>query len=167
MTEKKTTAKTPNKTGRKTKLTPEVQQAIIDALKTGSYVEDAAAYVGITATTLWNWMDRGNKERNRLAAFPDTEPDTTEVAFLEFLEAVETARAAAHLRAVAQIQKAAADGTWQAAAWYLERSAPKKWGRRDTTEVTGAEGGAIRIDVATDELERKISKIIQKRSETE
>jgi hypothetical protein len=44
----------------------------------------------------------------------------TEVAFLEFLEAVEKARASAELRAVAQIQKAASEGTWQAASWYLE-----------------------------------------------
>lgn len=160
---KQTTA--PRKTGRKSLLTPELQERILDALKTGCYLEDAAAYVGIGYSTIFSWLDRGTKERNRLHAFPDSEPDTNETPYLEFLEAVETARAAAHLRAVAQIQKAAADGTWQAAAWYLERSAPKKWGRKDHTEITGAEGGPVRIDVASDELERKIAKIAAKRQD--
>jgi hypothetical protein len=41
----------------------------------------------------------------------------------------------------------------------------KRWGRKDYTELTGEDGGAIRIDVATDELERKILEIASKRVE--
>lgn len=156
-------AKTPAKKGRRTSLNPEVQERIVEALKSGCYVEEAVTYVGISVATVYNWMDRGRKERNRLQAFPDSEPDTTEVVFLEFLEAVEKARAASQIRAIAQIQKAASDGTWQAAAWYLERSAPKRWGRRAEVEVTGSEGGPIRMDVDVTELEKKIAHIIEKR----
>lgn len=165
---KKTTKKAAPRvkpTGRPSLLTPQLQERLIDALKTGCYVEDAASYVGISRATVFAWMDRGLKERNRLQAFPDAEPDEKETPYLNFLDAVETARAAAQLRAVAQIQKAAADGTWQAAAWYLERSAPKKWGRKEHTEITGAEGGPLRVDVAVDELEKKITRIVQKRAE--
>ncbi len=34
------------------------------------------------------------------------------------------------MTALAKIQKAAADGNWQAAAWWLERRYPADWGRR-------------------------------------
>jgi len=147
-------------------LTPELQERFIDALKTGGYIDDAAAYTGIGAATAFNWLDRGRKERERLTAFPDAKPDPVETPFVDFLEAVETARAATQLRAIAQIQKAAADGTWQAAAWYLERSAPGKWSRKDRTEITGDGGGAVKVDIAVDELEKKIARIMQKREET-
>lgn len=152
------------KLGRDTKLTPERQVTILDALKTGCYVETACLYAGISVATMYNWVERGKRERERLTVFPDELGYETEVVFLEFLEAVEKARATAELRAVAQIQKAASEGTWQAASWYLERSAPKRWGRKDYTELTGEDGGAIRIDVATDELERKILEIASRRT---
>ena len=160
--QKKATKKT---VGRDTKLTPERQETILEALKTGCYIETACLYAGISVATMYNWFERGKRERERLAVFSDQSVSETEVAFLEFLEAVEKARATAELRAVAQIQKAASEGTWQAASWYLERSAPKRWGRKDYTELTGEDGGAIRIDVATDELERKILEIASRRTD--
>ena len=43
------------------------------------------------------------------------------------------------------IQKAAQEGSWQASAWYLERTNPRKWGRTETVEITGADGGAIAV----------------------
>jgi hypothetical protein len=52
------------------------------------------------------------------------------------------------LRNIGIIQTAAQNGTWQAAAWYLERTNPKKWGRHDTVEVTGTDGGAIQVEVS-------------------
>jgi len=159
---KKATAKKPA-VGRKTKLTLEKSEIILEALKSGCYLDTAASYAGISQATLFNWLARGKKERDRLEVFPDSKPDETEVVFLEFLVAVEKVRAESELRAVMQIQQAASTGTWQASAWYLERSYPKKWGRTDHTEVTGADGGAIKIDVASDELERKIMQIASKR----
>jgi hypothetical protein len=37
---------------------------------------------------------------------------------------------------VGQIAKAANDGTWQAAAWWLERRRPDDYSRRDRVDVT-------------------------------
>jgi hypothetical protein len=67
--------------------------------------------------------------------------------YRQFREAVEKAKAAAEIRDVVLIDKAAQDGSWQAAAWKLERKFPQKWGRVTRTEITGAEGKPISVEV--------------------
>jgi hypothetical protein len=85
--------------------------------------------------------------------------DHPDKAYGDFCEAVEKTRAQAEVRAVALIRKAAMDGTWQAAAWFLERSHPGKWGRQGRLEVTGKNGGAVEVDVSA--LEAKVSQILK------
>lgn len=67
-----------------------------------------------------------------------------EAIYVQFAEEVERARAGAQVRNLGLIQRAAMDGSWQAAAWFLERSNPQKWGRKQL-EVTGRGGGPIEI----------------------
>lgn len=131
------------------KLTPKVQETICNAIKAGNYSEIAARYAGIGSATFYKWMALGDG-------------DTAESPYKEFREAVESARAVAEVRNIGLIQQAANNGTWQAAAWYLERTAPNRWGRRSALEVTGAEGGPVRIDVSIDELETKVAKLLPK-----
>jgi hypothetical protein len=133
-----------------TKLNETTQKRIVEAISTGNYMETAARYAGIDRKTFYNWMERG--------AGDDAEP-----LYREFREAVEEAKAAAEVRAVLRITQAANDGTWQAAAWWLERTRPKQWGRQDRTEVTGPEGGAVKIDVTAEELENKIAQLLAQR----
>jgi transposase len=118
---------------RPTKLTPEVQEKIVTALRAGNYQETSATYAGISVPTFYGWMDRGRNEPGSI--------------YSEFLEAVEKAKADAEVRDVALIDRAAADGNWQAAAWKLERKFPNRWGRVNRTEVTGADGGALKVEV--------------------
>jgi len=143
---------------RPSKLTPETQQSIINALNSGKWIETAANYAGIATATLYNWLDRGRLERERIEV--DEEPNPNETQFLEFLEAVEKSRSNAQVRAVGLIQKAAIDGTWQAAAWFLERSDPQRWGRYNRMEVTGKDGGAVAVDVT--KLEEKIKSVLSR-----
>jgi hypothetical protein len=127
--------------GQPTKLTAEVQDKIIEAIKMGNYQETAAAYAGIAQSTFYHWMERGRNE-----------PDSI---YSEFMEAVEKAKAQSEVRDVTLIEKAATDGSWQAAAWKLERKFPQKWGRVTRTEITGAEGKPISVEVdAKTELKR-------------
>jgi len=134
--------------GRHTKLTPETHNKIIGAIKAGNYLETAAQYAGIDQATLHRWLNRGAD---------DNEPDPR---YREFREAVQNARAEAEARNVALIQKAANEGTWQAAAWYLERTAHARWGRRASVEVSGEGGGAIVVDVDATALEAKVRAIL-------
>lgn len=131
--------------GRPTKLTAEVQDRIVGALRAGSYQETAARYAGISPKTFYEWMNRGESD------------DPEQTLFREFREAVERAKADAEIRDLLLIDKAANDGSWQAAAWKLERKFPHRWGRLQRTEVSGPEGSPLKIEFdAKAELIRKL-----------
>jgi transposase len=146
----------------KSKLTPERQSRIVEALSNGNYIETSARYAGITPQGMYKWINRGNTERQRIA---DGEtPKQSERIYVDFVEAVEKARATAEMRNVSLIQKAAIDGTWQASAWFLERSYPKRWGRSDRVEHTGADGGPVEVAVSLDELESKVVELLSRKA---
>ena len=133
--------------GRPTKLTPQVQARIVQAIVGGNDITVAAAYAGIGKTTFYEWLERGRKEAARLAASSRAKPKDSETPFAEFADAIQKAQADAETRNVALIAKAAQEGTWTAAAWWLERKYPERWGRKDRHEVTGKDGNDITITV--------------------
>lgn len=54
--------------GRATKLTPEIQDRIAQAVKTGMFQNRAARMAGVHESTFYRWMERGRAD-------PATEPD--------------------------------------------------------------------------------------------
>lgn len=106
--------------GRPTKLTPQMQAKIVQALTAGNTRTAAVAYANVDYQTFLNWMERGNNARSGL--------------FFDFFEAVKKAEADAEVRNVAIIQKAA-EKNWQAAAWWLERRKPDDWKNREELSV--------------------------------
>mgnify|MGYP003642701083 CR=1 FL=1 len=150
------------KAGRKTLLNEARLEAITTLLRAGSYIDDSCKSVGISVGTFYNWMSRGQVQRERQTA--GLEIEEKETPFLEFLEAVEVADAEGIVGHVMNIDHAAKNGAWQASAWILERKQPKKWGRHDRTEISGPEGGPININVSTEELERKVNRILERRA---
>lgn len=100
--------------GRKTKLTPEVQAAIVQALGVGATREHAYQYAGISHETFYNWMEKG---------------EAGKPPYVEFFDAVKNTEAKAVVGWLAHIETAARAGNWQAAAWKLERRYPKMFGR--------------------------------------
>lgn len=137
----------PRKHGRTHKLNPQTQQKIIDAITAGNYLETAANYANISKTTLYRWL-------------AEAEQPNAPKRLREFRDAVEQARAAAEVRNVTLVQRAANDGSWQAASWYLERSFPARWGKNQKVEVTGADGAPLKLDVSVDELASKIEGLL-------
>ena len=131
--------------GRPTKLTPELQADLVRFLRGGVYVTDACALVGIDQGTYHRWVAK---------AAEDDAPEE----FREFREAVEKARAEAVARNVALVQKAA-DHSWQAAAWWLERSRPDQYGRR--TNLAGASGGAIEVKSDDEERQDRLRALVE------
>ena len=108
---------------RPSKLTPERVEVIREALEAGAYLETASRAAGIAPSTLWSWLRRGR------TAEESPDPSSEDLPYLELLETVKSAQAAAEIEALGIIRDAARDGTWQAAAWFLERSNPAAWSR--------------------------------------
>lgn len=127
---------------RPTKLTPDLQEKICQAIRAGNYLETAAAYAGISKVTLHEWMRRGRREMERVEeAEGRARIRKKEAPFVEFLNSVEKALAEAEVRDVILIGKAA-EVNWQAAAWRLERKFPDRWGRRERQRPEERETGA-------------------------
>lgn len=127
--------------GRPTLLNESKMGAIVDFLERGNTFTATAKAVSINPVTLAQWIKRG-----RELSMLNRELDEQERMFVDFSMAVEKARAMAEIRALEKIRQAG-DSSWQAAAWYLERANPQEWGLVRRTEVTGADGGAIQVDV--------------------
>lgn len=100
--------------GRKSKYTPERAAEIVKLLAGGATIKDSCAYVGISDDTFARWC----------------------VKYADFAEAVNKARATGKIECAALIRQAARSN-WQAAAWFLERSDPTHWGRRDKLTIEG------------------------------
>ena len=98
---------------RPSKYTPEAVDRIVEALEQGATYEAAAAHAGVHYDTLNEWRK----------------------GIPEFSEALKGAEAKAELHWLDQIETAAAEGAWQAAAWRLERRYPARWGKRERVDV--------------------------------
>jgi hypothetical protein len=128
------------RTGRPSKCSPERVEAILAMLRAGNTRSAAAAAAGVDRSQLWRWMARDATFRN----------------------AIEKAEAEAKLRFVGQIDRAVTDGTWQAAAWWLERRRPDAWGKRERVDLTvrrEAERLAAELGVDAAELVREAERI--------
>ncbi len=115
---------------RPTKLTPEVRQRIVAAIRAGNYAEPSARSAGISPATYYRWIERGRKAKSGIHH--------------DFFEEVQRAEADAEVEAVALLRKAMPEN-WRACAEYLERRYSERWRRRQSHELTGAEGGPVRL----------------------
>lgn len=144
-----TRMKKTRKTGRKSKLTEEVQAAIVQAVEAGNYRHVAAEAAGVHKATFYRWMKAGEKER--------------EGELRDFCDAVKKAERKAELRIVGVIETAALS-TWQAGAWLLERRHPLRWGRIDRTRVKLS--GKVEHHTEGDELDRLIDALAKRETES-
>lgn len=121
---------------RPTKLTQELTDRICLAIRAGNYSKIAAEMAGISETTFYRWMS-------------EAEEDDAPKQLREFRESIKRAEAEAEVASVALIRQAASQGTWQAAAWYLERKHGERWGRNDKLrqEISGPSGKPVPITI--------------------
>lgn len=124
--------------GRPTDCTPEVTARICKAIRVGMPLEHAAEAGGIHRSTFYRWMQRA---------------EDNEQPYRDFRDAVERAVRECEERALRRISKAARLGSWQAAAWLLERRHPEHYGRRDRVQMDATVSGTHHVEVdATDKL---------------
>jgi len=127
-----------NPGGAPSKLTLDVQSKICAALQRGNYIETSAAFAGINKSTLFLWMKTGHD---------DIKAGKTKSKYAKFLDAVEIAQAESEVRDLGHIDTSAGAGSWQAAAWKLERRFPKRWGRVNPDQEVGEKGQGSGITI--------------------
>lgn len=121
--------------------------AIEHALLSGAYIETAAAYAGIGTTTLYRYLAEGREADAIIAEHGKTAGtkrlSKRQAQLWEFWDTLTRARALVETRNLSLIQQAAVDD-WKAAAWFVERAYPSRWGRweRDSTDPEQS-GGTI------------------------
>ena len=83
------------KTGRKTKITPELIESICEYISKGNYISTACKVVGIGESTYYDWLKRAEEGDNGI--------------FGEFAEAAKQAEAKAEAEMVKVVRKAAVE----------------------------------------------------------
>ncbi|RME86622.1 MAG: hypothetical protein D6785_03015 [Planctomycetota bacterium] len=132
--------------GRHSKLTPEIQEAIVKSIQNGCTYKEAVEKVGIGISTFFLWMEKGRKGKSG--------------KYVEFMEAIKKAEAKAISFAVSCIFESARKGQWQAAAWWLERRFPEDWGKKEFMQVDGNMNFPLPREV-TDEGIEEAKKILK------
>lgn len=132
-----------------------IVEKLLAALRAGHTNTDAATFAGIAQCTFYKWLNQGAQaEEGTLAR--------------EFLHKVELARAESVAECLQSIKKAAKKGTWQAAAWFLEKRVPEVYGKR--SEVTVSQNKPFEIALADagfseDEMQAALKAVLAKNPE--
>lgn len=142
--------------GRKTALTRELIDRACALLREGHYVATVQLALGIPDSTWFHWMVKGEKIIEAIdQLYAEADAEGREVSdeevdllvnsfpngsiYLEFATSVKKALADAEMNQLNLILLEARKGTWQAAAWYLERRFRDRWGRPDKPEAGGGQ----------------------------
>lgn len=127
--------------GRPMKLTQKLIKEAYEYLKLGNSERTTAQAIGISWQTWENWKNRGEQDREA----------GKKSIFSTFLTTIKKAQAEAIARNVLVIEKAAREGTWQAAAWWLERRYPEEWGKREKIDLKGEQIKITILPVGSEE----------------
>ena len=134
-------------------LTDDRISKFLRAIEVGCPIRDACGCAGFSESSFYEWKRQAEVgEHNQQAQM------------VKLLEGIKQKEGEATERWLAVIEQAAQDGTWQAAAWKLER-------RRGMTQtvkqqLTGADEGPVKVEI-TDAKERLMAKLAQLASATE
>lgn len=104
----------------------------------GAYLKDAAAVCEVSESVVHKWRARGEEwiEEAETSEEPvEVPPD--EVPYVEFVQSLKKAQGNAVVWHLTNIRRAATDD-WKASAWYLERTRPDEYGRRDRHQIEGS-----------------------------
>jgi len=116
---------------RPVQLSSPLQRKIIAFVRRGLPLECATLASGVSRRTARRWRLKGERARSG--------------RYHELFAAAEEARAKAEADAL-RIIAAARRKQWQAAAWWLERAAPERWGRREKHEISGPDGAPLYME---------------------
>jgi hypothetical protein len=107
--------------GRPSKLSPEIVETLIEALRRGSYIKPACEAAGISYPSLRTWIERGEEDKaaGRMTQYSD------------LLDQLTRARAHGEVNLVRKLEE---NPDWRAGAFLLERGYRERWGK-DTKDA--------------------------------
>src|ERR1044072_2234018 len=94
-------------------MSPERVAKILDLLRSGNTRSTAARAAGIDPVTLLRWIAK----------------------HANFASAIKEVEAEAEALHVKNVEAAAAKGSWQASAWWLERRRHEDWGKKERIQI--------------------------------
>lgn len=127
--------------GNRSKLTPEFIGDACKLARAGLRNSDICKALGIHESTLYKWLQ---EPRRGLRA--------------ELFDGLEKAKAERKAFMVQTITKAAQAGTWQAAAWWLERVYPKEFAKPDRYHDQGTEEAIKAVRELTETIRAQAEK---------
>jgi len=134
--------------GRPTKYNADPHETIVSAVRSGNSQTNAFRLAGISPDTGYEWMKFG---REREEEYPH---------FARLVADVEQALAEYEASRVSLITTAADTGSWQAAAWWLERRNSETWGRHDKVKVENNSRPTVQLNqvILEDASARELSR---------
>lgn len=129
--------------GRKSKLTKPLCDEFCKAIENGASILAACGHVNITEPTYYKWYNKGRDAKRKSK-------------FKKFYEAVEVAKNKALYNFEGRIINEAYNGTWTAAAWWLERRYHELYGKKVKQSVEAK--AEVEVTTPLDEAARLILK---------
>jgi hypothetical protein len=132
----------------KSKYTEERHTTIVEAIRSGNSKATSFRLAGIAPDTGHDWLKFG---RDRADEYPN---------YAKLVDDVEQALAEYEASRVSLITTAADTGSWQAAAWWLERRNSETWGRHDRIKHEGNNRPTIQLNqvILKDASARELSR---------
>lgn len=130
--------------GRKLTLNNELIKKCGVLLKAGNTYRATCSYLGIAERTFFRWLSEGETADNGIKR--------------QFWQTIKASEAEVDLRNIITIQKAA-QTDWRAAAWFLERRFPQRWGRKRSSNLTGMEREPVDVEIVRQKLIEKFNAI--------
>lgn len=141
--------------GRTPKLTPAVQDLIIEVLEVGLPDYMAFGRAGISKGSFYGWLDRGKKAKEAKPV------DEREERYINFLDEVTRARERAEPDlAIEWIKIAKEQRDWRAYRDYLARRFPERWSATNKVEISDLSELANVLRMEPDELDRWIGTLV-------
>ena len=144
--------KTGGPMGRPIALTPELADIICNLVAAGNYLTTAFKLAGVPERTGFKWVEYGHN-------FDGSKPH--HIVFVEFLQSINKAKAAAEVGALERVAEANA---WQSTAWFLERRYPERWSIRQRIDQVAQQQTADTIDrlleAVSDDAKKEIISVL-------
>lgn len=120
----------------KLKLTEELINELCKFKRAGLTNKSVCYAANISERSFYEYLNRGEADSQA----------KKKTIYSRFFQSYKKAEAQHKLKRLRQIEAAADRGSWQAAAWELERCYPDEYGKRIAAEVSGKNGGAIKTE---------------------